>query len=579
MAKDEYKKVEQPAIKQLKSLDWTYIEGAKLSPDESNERRSYKDVVLKSHLSQSIKKNNPWINDENLRKIVRSLTQVTNSNLIEVNQEILKKIQQYVSVEQDLGEGRRHQTVKIIDFDNPQNNEFIATNQFKITGPNQNIIPDIVLFVNGLPLAVIECKSPFITNPMEAGINQLLRYSNNRNPEENEGAEKLFYYNQLMVSTYFKEARLGSITARYEHYLEWKDVYPKNIKDFENNSSQEVLLEGIFNHTNFLDMIRNFIVFEVEEGRTIKKTARYQQYRAVHKTIEKLQSGETKKEKGGVIWHTQGSGKSLTMVFLAMQLRRHAELKKYKLIFLTDRTQLDSQLTTTFTNTQDETVINIDSVKELREVLKKDSSDLITSTIQKFQDMDEDNQVLNESENIIVLIDEGHRTQYGSFGLVLNTALPNAPKIAFTGTPLLKSQKTSDEFGDYIDTYTIEQAVKDGATLQILYEGREVRTSVEGESLDNLFDVYFADKTDEEKKEIKRRYAIEKAVLEAPKRIRWACIDIIKHYRDFILPNGFKGMIVTSSRNAAVLYKKTLDVDFSLTFGIILLAKATIKVD
>ena len=560
MSNDEFIKVELPAIEQLKKLNWQYIEGSKLSPDESDERKSFKHVVLKNKLSKSIKKINPWISDENIKTVIQEFTQITNLNLMEANQKIYEKLTKYISVEQNLGEERKSHTVKIIDFENLENNEFLITNQFKVAGINQNIIPDIILFVNGLPLAVIECKSPFITNPMEAGINQLLRYCNKRKPEENEGAEKLFYYNQILVSTYNNQARLGTISSRYEHYLEWKDVYPKNIENFKNNSSQEILIEGVFNHKNFLDIIRNFTIFEVVEGKTIKKIPRYQQYRAVHKTVEKISKGKNKKEKGGVIWHTQGSGKSLTMVFLAQVFRRNEELKKYKLLYITDRTQLDSQLTTTFQNTQDETVLQADSAKDLRELISKDSSDLITSTIQKFQEIRGENlKVLNESENIVVLIDEAHRTQYGTFGMVLNTVLPNAAKIAFTGTPLLKSELTTGEFGDYIDKYTIEQSVEDGATLQILYEGREVKTKVEGESLDNLFEEYFSDKTKEEKNEIKRKYGIEKAVLEAPKRIRWVCLDIIKHYREKIQPNGFKAMIVTSSRHAAVMYKNMLD--------------------
>ncbi len=560
MSNDEFNKVELPAINQLKKLNWKYIEGIKLSPDESDERKSFKHIILKSKLSHSIKKINSWINEDNLKKVVREFAQITNLNLMEANQKVYEKLTKYLSVEQDLGEGRKSHTVKIIDFENLENNEFLITNQFKVAGLNQNIVPDIVLFVNGLPLAVIECKSPFITNPMEAGINQLLRYCNNRKPEENEGAEKLFYYNQILVSTYNNQARLGTISSRYEHYLEWKDVYPKNIEDYKNKSSQEILIEGIFNHKNFLDIIRNFTIFEVVEGKTIKKITRYQQYRAVHKTIEKITKGKNKKEKGGVIWHTQGSGKSLTMVFLAQVIRRNEEFKKYKLLYITDRTQLDSQLTNTFQNTQDETVFQAESVQDLRELISKDSSDLITSTIQKFQEIKGENlEVLNDSERIVVLIDEAHRTQYGTFGMVLNTVLPNAAKIAFTGTPLLKSELTTSEFGDYIDKYTIEQSVEDGATLQILYEGREVKTRVEGESLDNLFDEYFSDKSEEEKNEIKRKYGIEKAVLEAPKRIRWVCLDIIKHYREKIQPNGFKAMIVTSSRNAAVLYKNILD--------------------
>ena len=559
MASDELDKVELPALEQLQSLGWSYVEGAKLSPDESDERKSFKHFLLKKKLSQSIKKINPWISDDNLKTVVRSLTTIENLSLIEANQKNYNSLIKYITVEQNIDGRRQNRTVKIIDFDIIENNDFIVTNQFKVAGLKENIVPDIILFVNGLPLAVIECKSPYITNPMEAGINQLFRYCNTRRPDEKEGAEKLFHYNQIIVSTHNKHARLGTITSRYEHYLEWKDVYPKKIEDYNNNSSQEILIDGIFNHQNFLDIIQNFIIFEVESGKLIKKITRYQQFRAVHKTINNIKTGKSKKEKGGVIWHTQGSGKSLSMVFLAAKLRRDEELKKLKLLFLTDRKQLDSQLTATFEGTQDETVIHVDSIRDLRQKLSTNASDLITSTIQKFQEIEVDDGVLNDSEKIIVLIDEAHRTQYGTFGLVLNTALPNAPKIAFTGTPLLKSQKTKSEFGDYIDTYTIEQAVEDGATLQILYEGRKTNTYIEGSSLDNLFDEYFSDKTDEEKKEIKRKYGTERAVLEAPKRIRWICVDLVKHYREKIEPNGFKAMIVTSSRYAATLYKKALD--------------------
>ena len=199
--------------------------------------------------------------------------------------------------------------------------------------------------------------------------------------------------------------------------------------------------------------------------------------------------------------------------------------------------------------------------KELKELLQKDSSDVITAMVQKFQENADDFEfpVLNESDRIIVLADEAHRTQYGSLGAAIQTALPNAPKIAFTGTPLIKSQKTSNVFGSYIDTYTIEQAVKDGATVQILYEGREAQVKVTGDSLDSLFDEYFSDKTDEEKSAIKKKFSTQQAILEAPQRIRRVCIDILKHYRDHIQPNGFKAMIVTSSRNAAITYKEQLD--------------------
>lgn len=562
MAGDEYDKVELPAIEQLQSLGWEYIKGEDLSPDTLSERTSFKEVILEQRLSDNIKRINPWISEQNLQKVVKDLTKTQYTNLIEANQSIWTTLNECVSVMQDLGKGNKGQTVHVIDFENSENNEFLCTNQFKVSGINQNIIPDIILFVNGLPLAVIECKSPYITNPMEAGIDQLLRYANRRAPENNEGAERLFHYNQMMVSTYRDKARVGSITSGMEHYLEWKDPYPLTIEQVgAAESSQDVLIVGLFTKKNFLDIIQNFTVFEPVDGRIIKKIPRYQQFRAVHKTIERLKTGTTSKDKSGVIWHTQGSGKSLTMVFLSIKMRRDPDLRDYKLVFLTDRTQLDNQLTSTFTNTQGETVYHANSVKELKELLSKDASDIVTAMVQKFQENADDFEfpVLNESDKIIVLADEAHRTQYGTLGAAINTALPNAPRIAFTGTPLIKSQKTTSTFGSYIDTYTIEQAVKDNATIQILYEGREPEVRVTGDSLDSLFDAYFENHTEDEKAAIKRKYGTNQAVLEAPQRIRRVCMDIIKHYREHIQPNGFKAMIVTSSRNAAIIYKEQLD--------------------
>ena len=249
------------------------------------------------------------------------------------------------------------------------------------------------------------------------------------------------------------------------------------------------------------------------------------------------------------------------MVFLILKIRRDPSLRDYKLVFITDRTQLDTQLTTTFQNTQSETIHHAESVRDLKELLQTDSSDIVTAMVQKFQESAEASEfpVLNESDKIIVLADEAHRTQYGTLGAAINVALPNAPKIAFTGTPLIKSEKTSNEFGAYIDTYTIEQSVEDGATIQIVYEGREARVSVTGDSLDSLFDEYFGDRTEEKQAAIKRKYANARSVLEAPQRIRRVCIDILKHYREFIQPNGFKAMIVTSSRYAAITYREMMD--------------------
>jgi len=580
MNQDELNKVELPAIEQLKELGWTYIHGAELNPDslhaEGSGARAYlRDVVLVEQLNAAIKRINPWISDENLKKVSREITHPFFAGLMEYNHAIYQTLINYQSVEQDLGKGRKGQTVKIIDFDNLDNNEFICTNQFKVEGANQNIIPDIVCFVNGLPLAIIECKSPYITNPMSEGINQLRRYANLRYPHEDEGAEKLFWYNQLMVSSCRDQAKVGTISSSSQHYGDWKDAYPfvDDQLDGENTTAQQRLLAGMFNKEGFLDLLQNFILYETVDGRLIKKVARYQQFRAVNKVIERLKGGKTgkdlsRKQKSGVVWHTQGSGKSLTMVMLAVKMRRDPELKQYKLVFVTDRTQLDEQLSATFRDAQGETVYNASSVAKLRELLKKDSSDLVTAMVQKFQDAekeaaqgDEDKAFtdLNPSDKIIVLADEAHRTQFGGLAMVINAALPNAPKIGFTGTPLLKTQKMDDAFGGYIDQYKINEAVDDGATVSILYEGREVITDVSSTSLDALFEEYFSDYTKEEQREIKRKYGVERAVREAPARIRWVCIDLLKHYREHIQPDGFKAMIVTGSRHAAALYKKTLD--------------------
>ena len=303
--------------------------------------------------------------------------------------------------------------------------------------------------------------------------------------------------------------------------------------------------------------MQNFTVFHTLDGGTVKKIARYQQFRAVHKTIERIKTSGSRKDRSGVIWHTQGSGKSLTMVFLSVKIRRDPELRDYKLLFLTDRIELDRQLTGTFQNTQSETIRHAQSVKELKELLKMDASDIVIATIQKSQGDTTD--FSNESEKIIVLSDEAHRTQYGTLGAVINAALPNAPRIGFTGTPLIKSEKTTNAFGSYIDTYNIEQAVKDGATVRILYEGREPNVEVARGNLEKSFDEDFADHSDEEKEAIKRRYIREPVILEAPARIRSICSDIAQHYRESIQPNGFKAMIVTSSRKAAIIYKKELD--------------------
>jgi type I restriction enzyme R subunit len=547
--------VEKTAIEQLVKLGFEYVHGDEVAAS-SADRNSLKEVVFVDALTKSLKKINPWLNEENLRKVVRELTVLTQSSLMEANQFIYNYLVRYTSVEQDLGKGKRSETVKVIDFENISNNVFQVVNQIKYLGHKEPAIkPDIVLYVNGLPLAVIECKQPYCSNPMEEAINQLRRYANIRKSEDMEGCEKLFHYNQIMVSTCRDKALAGTISSPAGYYLSWHK-YDENFK----GNHQEALINALFTPANFLDIIRNFIVFDKEEGRVIKKIPRYQQFRAVNLTIDRLLLKENKTKRGGVVWHTQGSGKSLTMAFLATKIRHTKGLSDSKLVFILDRTDLQDQLKGTFQNVLGETITVAKDVNDFKSLLKSPSSETVIGMLQKFQENDlEHFPELNTSEKIIVLVDEAHRGHYSSFGAHLNVALPNAAKIAFTGTPLMKEDKTEREFGTYIDQYTIEQAVEDGATVQIIYEGRESKTKMTGESLDVIFDNYFKDNTQEERDAIIRKYGKENAVLEAPKRIEMIALDIIKHYNEKIRPEGFKAQIVCTSRRAAILYKDALD--------------------
>ena len=262
MAGDERQLVEAPALEQLKGLGWQHLDGTTLHPEQTDKRSSLKEVVLTPNLEKAIQRINPWISEDNLRKVVREVTLIQTSTLMEANQWFWERLTQYFSVDQDLGSGRRGQTLRLIDFDHPENNEFLCVDQFKIQGPAQNIIPDILLFVNGMPLGVIECKSPFVTDPMAEGINQLRRYANLRNPGDSEGCEKLFHYNQVMISTHRDGARVGTISSPVEYYLEWIDPYPLESKDLdEAPTPQQLLIQGLLTPKNFLDIVQNITVY------------------------------------------------------------------------------------------------------------------------------------------------------------------------------------------------------------------------------------------------------------------------------------------------------------------------------
>lgn len=295
------------------------------------------------------------------------------------------------------------------------------------------------------------------------GVRQLHRYQNTH--------EQLFHYNQFMIVTSNDRAKVGTIGAKAQHYGEWKDPYPKTVAELGvSPTPQDILTAGMLTKESLLDLIRNFIVYEPVEGRTIKKLARYQQLRAVNKAIDRILRAEDKTQRGGVVWHTQGSGKSLTMVYLAVKLRRIKELMNPTIVVVTDRKDLDDQITNTFRRCGFPNPQQAESVAQLRQLLQQGAGSTIMTLVQKFQEDAETKEFksLSTAENIFVMIDESHRSQYGGLATTMKSAIPNACYLAFTGTPIDKEDKsTKRTFGPYIDKYTIEQAVEDGATVPI----------------------------------------------------------------------------------------------------------------
>jgi len=560
---DEYSEVERPALDALEQLGWDIIDQQQMRWVDPRETEST--AVLKPHLRAAIERLNPWINDNNLDSVTTELQHITGTNTMAENNEIHEKLIRHTTVEQDLGDGKQHQTVRFIDFDTPTNNEFTAINQFRVSGPTEVIKPDIVLFVNGIPLGVIECKSPQIAEPQSDALNQLTRYQNVRGGES-EGAEKLFRYNLFSVATWFEGAVMGTYKTPRDQYKPWRDAYPKKDDDiidiFGLDSylpDQYRMLYALFEPERLLDHLRHYTVFETRQGGISKMVARYQQYRATEKALERIRKRSKSETRGGVVWHTQGSGKSLTMLFLALKLRR--EQPDPTLVLLTDRRALNDQIHATFERCGFPNPVKADSIVDLRERLRHEAGETITTLIHKFQTADEEDAfpVLSESDNIFVMADEAHRTQDKQLANNMRTALPNAFYIGFTGTPIQKDDvNTTRTFGTYIDTYTIDQSLDDGATVEILYQGRLADIHLEGEPLDRLFDRIFADKSEAEKAEIQKRYARTQDLAEAQPRINLVAEDIISHFEDHV-PPPFKGLVVTTSKEAAVRYKQTLD--------------------
>ena len=455
------------------------------------------------------------------------------------------------------------------------------------------VIPDLVLFVNGIPLVVMEAKSPTLADEWKSlAVRQLRRYQEAGPEWAGAGAPELFHYNLMCVGHCGLRAVFSSMGVPESAYFEWKSVLPYSDDEVRRrfgveSQGQAQLIVGLLNPTTLLDILRDYVVYEPEHGRVVKKQPRYQQYRAVNKAVRRILAGRRPSERGGVVWHTQGSGKSLTMLWLATKLRRERRLTEATIVTVTDRTQLDDQIAGTFARcgfqAPDRIVrsrpmppeqltrwrtshSNQPDPLDLQTALIKGGARTMMTTIQKFEEVLDTPQgeltLLDASENIIVMVDEAHRTQYGLLGAKMSQALPNAVLVGFTGTPIDKGfgRSTMRHFGPLIDAYTIPQSVADGATVPIYYEARLPELSIQGpNTLDKLFDAMFHDRPEEDRARISRRYANKETVAEADRRIQLIALDIADHYNKSVRPNGFKAQVVAPSRAAALRYAEHLN--------------------
>ncbi len=617
----ELEDVEKPFVSQLKALGWTHVEGSLEDPALTG-RTSFAEVIQEAVLRERLRALNPgpdgqpWLDEARLSEAVAAITRLGTHKLLEANQKATELLIKGLTVEGLPGwDGGRGQTIRYIDWDTPANNRLTVVNQYRVDCPpgynsaKAFIVPDLVLLVNGMPLVVVECKSPSIPEPLAEAVDQLRRYSNQRQAafeiDDDEGNEALFATNQLLVVTSFDEARVGCVGAAFEHYAQWKTVIGPDGTGSEIEvaqklgkpglSEQERLIAGLLAPPHLLDVVKNFLLFMQVGGQTVKAVCRYQQYRAVNRAIARLKTGKTRlqhgehDERGGIIWHTQGSGKSLTMVFLVRKMRADAQLRRFKVIVVTDRKDLQRQLSVTATLTG-EVVEVADSTAGVKALARRKAPGLIFATIQKYRDTDTAGdapltaddlpkveepkanykagqtsadrfEVLNEDDSILVLVDEAHRTQAGDLHANLLAGLPNCARIGFTGTPIIMGEKkrTHEIFGAFIDRYTIKEAEADGATVPVLYEGRTANGAIkDGASLDELFEDLFRQHTPEELEAIKQKYATKGHIFDAPALIADKARDILRHYVTHILPNGYKAQVVAYSRLAAIRYFEAL---------------------
>jgi type I restriction enzyme R subunit len=567
--------IEDIALSYLQNLGYSYLLGTDISPDGEHPERQYNEVILATRLRDAIDKLNPAITQDAKEDALKKVLRTDSPNLLINNETFHKYLTDGVDVEVRTDSGIRGEKVHIVDFINPENNEFLAINQFTIIEGNQNKRPDIILFVNGLPLVVIELKNAVDENAtIKSAYNQIQTYK--------QTIPTLFTYNELVVVSDGWDALCGTLTSGYGRFMSWKTRDGKT-EASHLDMGMHVMFNGMLNKQTLLDLIRQFIVFEKSDSKTLKKVAAYHQYYAVNKAVEStvIASSETGDKRGGVIWHTQGSGKSLSMVFYSGKLIIDPRMENPTLVILTDRNDLDEQLHETFTNCQQllrQEPQKAESRQDLRNLLKVASGGIVFTTIQKFMPMQTDIvqngntvkepsveyigaeiQSLSDRKNIVVVADEAHRSQYDfidGFAKHLRDALPNATFLGFTGTPIETIDKnTQAVFGNYVDIYDIQQAVEDKATVPIFYESRLAKVHFE-ENEKVTIDEQFEELTENEelsyRQQMRAKWARLEAIVGNPNRLEKIAQDLVYHFEQRNAVLDGKAMIVCMSRRICV---------------------------
>ena len=570
--------IEQMSLKYLKDLKYDSLCGPDISPDGLYMERQYNEVILIKRLQSAIDKFNPTISNEGRTDALKKVLRTDSPNLLINNETFHRYLTEGVDIEYRKDGYIRGDKVYLVDFNNPDKNEFLVINQFTIIENNNNKRPDIVLFVNGLPLVVIELKNPTDeAATTKSAFNQLQTYKHL--------IPSIFTYNALLIASDGWEAKCGTLTSDWNRFVPWKTKDGRTTEDTL-TPQIEVMFRGMLNKTILLDLIRHFIVFEKFKDKTLKKVAAYHQYYAVNKAVTTTNHATSTggDRRAGVVWHTQGSGKSLSMVFYTGKLV--LALDNPTIVVMTDRNDLDDQLFDTFTGCRQllrQTPIQAEDRKHLRHLLNVASGGIVFTTIHKFMpllDKDElvvekeselveepnsdlyfvSNKPLSLRRNIVVIADEAHRSQYDfidGFAKHLRDALPNASFIGFTGTPVETTDKnTQAVFGDYIDIYDVQQAVADGSTVSIFYESRLAKVNF-NESEKVKLDEQFEELTENEEltnqQKFKSKWTRLEAIVGDDHRVVKIAQDIINHYEQRSSVMEGKAMIVCMSRRICVI--------------------------